>query len=155
MANPDNDWLKFMSTIIAASDETLIPKSLDEVIRANRDRVALRHASEEEIMELYGPIRPQAAKGRMENWHLIALHDFVRGHAQIMLLGDRHDGRGPRITSNVEAVDLDRGYVVTQNSLYQLGKGGQGEPSVDQLIMVCLAFHGWGFGGFLGVPQFY
>jgi len=141
---------------IARKLEALIPKSLDDIVRAHRDQARLRLAGGEEIMELYCEIRPGQVKDRLEDWRFIALQLLEAGEVQVMLLGNKASDGQARITSLVRQVDLDRQLVVTQSgSLYQLGKPGKGEPPFEHLILVCAAFHNWGFGHYLGVPCFF
>lgn len=146
-----------MSAEIEKQLEAMMPKNLDDIIRANRHLAQLRLATDEEIMDLSAQIRPSDnIKDQMQNWRFIVLHVLPTDDVQIMLLGDKSDGRGPRITSVVRQIDLDRQLVITNSgSLYGLGKPGCGEPDMDQLIMVCIAFNGWGFGPALGVAPFF
>lgn len=137
--------------------DEMMPRSLDDIIRANRNLAELRLTTPEEVMDLHAHIRPGQPKGRMENWRFITL-SVLHGPepVQVMLLGDRHTGHGPRISSLVRQIDLDRQLVVTNSrSLYELGHPGEGEPPELHLLTICSAFHGWGMGQVLGVPPFF
>jgi hypothetical protein len=177
--------------------ETLIPKSLDDIIRLNREHAQLRLATEEEIFVLereVTPGQPQAAraftaelnppkstreghhhitnpqnnsesdmrsdssnvKDIIDEWNLIALHQPELNTTLVFLLGNIRRNGHKRITSDVTGIDLDRQFLITKSgSLYQLGTPKNGAPDVDQLYMVCAAFHSWGFGNMLGVPHFF
>lgn len=141
---------------LTAAVEALIPKSLDDIIRINRDKAQLRLTNDEEIFELYQVITPGEPKDVIDGWNLITLYQPDLDFSQIFLLGDtRHNGH-QRITSVVTGIDLDKQLLVTKSgSLYQMGIPKNGDPDVDQLYMVCAAFHSWGFGKMLGVPYFF
>jgi hypothetical protein len=149
---------------LATTIDDLIPKSLNDIIRINRDQARLYLTTDDEIMDLYAEVTPGTPKEVIDDWRLISLYFVPSNLVQVMLLGDRRcnpprglpAGRGhARITSVVRRIDLDRGFVVTNSrSLYQLGKKGHGQPPFEHLAMICQAFHSWGFGMFLGTPYF-
>lgn len=140
---------------LAATIEDLIPKSLDDIIRINRDQARLYLTTDDEIMDLYAEVTPGTPKEVIDDWRLISLYFVPSNLVQVMLLGDKRCNGHARITSVVRRIDLDRGFVVTNSrSLYQLGKKGHGQPPFEHLAMICQAFHSWGFGMFLGVPYF-
>ena len=136
--------------------ETLIPKSLDDIIRLNREHAQLRLATEEEIFVLEREVTPGQPKDIIDEWNLIALHQPELNTTLVFLLGNIRRNGHKRITSDVTGIDLDRQFLITKSgSLYQLGTPKNGAPDVDQLYMVCAAFHSWGFGNMLGVPHFF
>lgn len=143
---------------LTAALEALIPKSLDDVIRKNRDAASLRLTTDKELFELFEGIIPGPLKETIEDWRFISLHLQTpdRSATLTFLLGNRLSNGNPRITSDVTKVDLYRGLVVTKSgSLYKLGSKGEGKPPFEGLVMICSAFHSWGFGEALGVPHFY
>jgi len=136
--------------------QELIPKSLDDIIRANRDKAQLRLTNDEEIFELHQVITPDSPKDVIDGWNLITLYQPAADFTQVFLLGDFRSNGNNRITSVVTGIDLDKQLLVTKSgSLYQLGTPKNGDPDPDQLYMVCAAFHSWGFGKMLGVPHFF
>jgi hypothetical protein len=140
---------------LAATIEDLIPKSLDDIIRINRDQARLYLTTDDEIMDLHAEVMPGTPKEVIDDWRFITLYIVPSNLVQVMLLGDKRCNGHARITSVVRRIDLDRGFVVTNSrSLYQLGKKGHGQPPFEHLAMICQAFHSWGFGMFLGVPYF-
>lgn len=133
---------------------SLIPKSLDDIVRFNREHLTLRLATDMEIMELHHEIIPNRKPSMIiSDWRLVAFVGSQR--VDIFLLGDKPNN-GVRITSPVRMIDLDRQLVITQSgTLYGLGKAGQGEPPFDHLMMICPASHSWGFGALFGIPHFF
>ena len=144
---------------LADQISAMIPKNLDDVIRAHRDKAALRLSSVGEMDALKAPVNAGwPVKGEFRNWRFITF--AIQGSdpqpiTQVTLLGD--SGRGSLMTSLVTAIDLETSLVTTHSgSVYRLvGNMGQGEPPTDQLICVCAVFHAWGRGAMLGVPYFF
>lgn len=136
-----------------------IPRSLEDVIRERRDEVALRMASESEIEALKADIQHDQTRGEVDDWRLISIVvkapsgiDLVK----VLLLGDNKTHYGtPWVTSQVQQIDLARNILITDNSVYGLGRRGEGEPNRHHLIAVCAAFHKWGVGEAFGVPHFF
>lgn len=145
-----------MTEKLTAAVEALIPKSLDDIIRINRDKAQLRITTDEEIFELHQIITPDEPKDVIDDWNLITLYQPDLDFSQIFLLGDIRRNGHQRITSVVTGIDLDKQFLITKSrSLYQLGTPKGGDPDLNQLMMVCSAFHNWGFGKLLGVPHFF
>ena len=141
---------------LTAAIQALIPQSLDDVIRLNREHVQLRLATDEEIFDLHQVITPGEPKDIIDEWNLIALCQPELDTTFVFLLGDIRRNGHQRITSDVVGIDLDIQLLITKSgSLYQLGSPKNGDPDVDQLYMICAAFHAWGFGHKLGVPHFF
>lgn len=136
-----------------AQFEALLPKCLDDLIRINRDQASLGLATPEEIMGLHYEIIPRKPKETLNDWRLIALHIKPLNQTQFFMLGYLSFTGTPRITSDVKHMDLDRGLIMTRNSLYALGKSGEGEPHFEHLLLVCAAFHRWGMGAVLGMLE--
>jgi hypothetical protein len=142
--------------VLAEAINALIPKSLDNVIRANRNVASLYLSTDEELLDLYAEVTPGRLVDVIDDWRFISLHVTTPDTTTVSLLGNLRSSGHVRITSVVRKVDLDRNLVFTKSgSLYQLGKKGEGEPSSDGLMLICAAFHSWGFGTVLGVPRFY
>lgn len=143
-----------MNEKLAASIEDLIPKSLDDIIRLNRDKAQLRLTTDEEILELYHDITPGNPKDIIDDYSLITL--VSESLTQVFLLGDVRRTGIQRITSVVLQIDADRQLLTTKSgSLYQLGTPSPGLPDAHQLMCVCAAFHSWKFGAVLGVSHFF
>jgi hypothetical protein len=136
----------------------MLPKSLDDIVRINRQHLTIRLATETEVMALHHAIAPDRAPAMtIDDWRWVAFDMAFESHRQtdISLLGNKPN-QGVRITSPVKKVDLDRRLVITQSgTLYGLGKQGEGEPPFEHLAMVCSACYSWGFGSTFGIPHFF
>jgi hypothetical protein len=138
--------------------QELLPKCLDDIVRIHREKLAIRLATDEEVMALHHEITPSRSPETMlDDWRLVAFVKSFDGsqHLDISLLGELpYDGS--RITSPVRKLDLDRGLAITRSgTLYGLGRHGEGEPLFGQLATVCAAAHAWGWGALFGVPHFF
>jgi len=134
-----------------------IPKTLDDLIKQHRDVASLHLSTDEEIFDLYAAVTPGTYLDIIDDWRLISLRleRAVISETLTFLLGIRRSNGNVRITSDIVKLDLDRGLVVTKSgSLYKLGTKGEGEPQFEGLVMICSAFHDWGFGPAFGTPKF-
>lgn len=134
---------------------TLIPKSLDDIIRLHKDEASIYLSTSDQIQGLTRAIvdiNERDVKDTVENWRLISLDS--KGKVAVLLLGDGRESRHPWITSPLQAVDLGAGLVVTTNSVYALGTPGEGEPDTDHLIRIC-AFLAPGAQQYFGIPAFF
>lgn len=136
--------------------EALIPKVLDDVIRKNRDLAQVRHATEEDLETILGTVCEAYPKLVITNWHLVTIALTAGGHKTV-LLGDICDGTGNTwITSKIMKLDMESGYLLTNSdSLYLMAKKGEGEPSFEQLALLCTYIRRSGVGEFFGVPEFF
>lgn len=134
---------------------SLIPKTLDDIIRQKRDEVSLRLAVDTEIEAMKADIIfdgvPRAV---LDDWWLVAV-EFHGHHTDLILVGKRRDNEYPWVTSVVREIDLGRGVLRTENSMYGLGMRGTGEPASYLLMCVCAALTSWGLGESLGVTPFF
>ena len=138
----------------------LIPKSLDNIIRARRDKYALRLTMFADfeglphLVEAMGGIQ-RNVKGELTAWQIICFEDIKKqSEDRLFLIGYKNGG--VFMTSPVKSVDFKNGMLLTENSLYRLiGAEARGEPDTDLLIHICTTFNAWGVGQHLGVPQFF
>lgn len=138
--------------------QDLVPKSLDDIVRANRDKFRLAFATEEEMKSLErdipsgGPVRHT-----LEGWNVLMMHATAGGKVQSVpkLLGSVEGTGQCWITSTVKAIDLDTGLVQTENSLYRVVAQRSFEPSMHLLLHVCVFLNQRGVGPFLGIPAFF
>lgn len=135
--------------------EALIPKGLDDIIRKNREHCQIRHATEDDLKPLLGVVKGAYPKLVITRWHLVTIS--AGGEYKAVLLGDICDGTGNTwVTSKVVKLDLESGYLLTNSgSLYLMAKKGEGEPSFEQLALLCSYFNKGGYGAFFGVPEFF
>ncbi|HXA48165.1 MAG TPA: hypothetical protein VNW52_11090 [Burkholderiaceae bacterium] len=145
-----------MNYELSENTSELLPKTLNDIIRTNRDHAELRLAKTVEIDALVGIIDKTAVlKDEIGCWRLISLIDKEKHTVQILLAGDSRLRKHPAITSPILRIDFAKGYVLTKShSVYKLGNRGLGEPPEDDLLCLCAALHQWGAGAALGVPNF-
>jgi hypothetical protein len=145
--------------------EQMIPKSLDDVVRKNRNAFQIGLATPTEIAIRGTVIKPDRdTRDTIEQWNIIAFRTLglrpdtgLEGilSSRLSLLGRAAGTRGSWLTSEVVQIDVDGGLVLTRNSLYRLGSRGEGEPPPDDLICVCAVMHSWGIGELIGAPGFF
>lgn len=133
-----------------------LPKSLDEIVRRRRDEVQIRLATAFEIKalgEFLGntKISQGEVKDTISEWYPLAFR--VRDDLQIRLLGHFERKGVISMTSQVLLLDLAAGFAKTDNSLYRLGKPGEGEPPRAYLVQLCAILNDMGLGKTLGVPE--
>lgn len=135
--------------------DALIPKGLDDIIRRNREHCQIRHATEDDLAPLLGEVPQAHPKLVITNWHLVSI--AIKDEYKVVLLGDIADGSGYTwITSKVVKLDLASGYLRTaSDSLYRMAEKGEGEPSFEQLALLCAYFNRGGYGAFFGVPEYF
>jgi hypothetical protein len=142
-----------LKVILEADVIATLPQSLADIITQNKEVAEVRIASEQNIEGIAGTIQQSdRLKDQMQDWSLVTLHFKNTNLQQTYLLGDKSNGRGPRITSGIKAIDIEHKLALTSSgSLYSLGIPRIGEPSKYQLMMVCVALHGLGIGLGLGL----
>ena len=142
----------------------LIPSSIDDVIRANKDQVSLRFSTDEDLRVLAATIpagldieRPDLFKSSISKWNLLTLnvHTEVEQAKVIVLFGWNDNQRRTWNTSKVVRIDRGTGLLFTYSgSLYKL-HGPQGTPDDLDLLHLCIYMHQTGLGEYLGVPHFF
>ena len=134
--------------------QNLMPKSLDDIIRKNRDHVALRIATPEDKAPLTRAISPSSEGVRISRWNFLSLEARapVTPVLYVLLVGWRDDAARPWITSPVLIIDPQHGYVFTRSrSVYRVV--GESSEAID-LPTVCAWMHQTSLGEYLGVPLF-
>lgn len=136
--------------------EDFLPKSLDEIVRHRRDEVQIRLATATEIQALGeylgdAKISQGEVKDTISEWYPVTFR--VRDDLQIRLVGHFERKGVISMTSRVLLLDLAAGFAKTENSLYQLGKPGEGEPPRAYLVQLCAILNDMGAGKALGVPE--
>lgn len=134
--------------------EALIPKGIDDIIRKNRDHCQIRHATEADLVALLGEVPAAYPKLVITHWHLVTI--AIKDEYKVVLLGNVGNSGETWVTSKVTKLDLDSGYLLTNSgSLYLMAKKGEGEPSFEQLALLCTYVNRGGYGAFFGVPEFF
>ena len=142
--------------------EAIIPKGLDDIIRKNREYAQVRHATEEDLALLMDTVPEAYPDMVIKNWHLVTIallkETGANGpHKITLLLGDILGESGETwITSPVVSLDLDTGYLITHSGTrYMITDKAEGEPSFEQLALLCKRIHRYGSGQVFGVPEFF
>jgi hypothetical protein len=153
------------ATSIEEALDKLFPRSLDDIVRVNRDRYQLGIATPDEFAALVGNVEPGRVKATLDQWRIVAFRniasdlapgrDRVFDEVSLSLLGRDAERRGLWMTSQVRRIDQSSGLVLTRNSIYRLGFPGAGEPPSDHLIHVAAMTHVWGVGDLIGAPMFF
>jgi hypothetical protein len=137
--------------------EKLIPKSLDDVIRQNRDKFRLALATEDELAKLESNVPDSTVRYTLTDWQVVMLHATLEDGAKIAsprLVGSVVETGESWITSHVISIDARKSLVKTRNSFYRVVGPRVGEEKLD-LLNICIALHQWGLGTYLGVPEFF
>ena len=131
-----------------------IKKNLNDLIRANRDRLSLSLATITDVGELIGDIKPGFTAAIMLDWRLIKFS--LENDASYFTMVGGIAGGVSRATSKIKRIDFKKGLVMTQNSVYGIGEAGDGEPHRDQLIALCAYMHNSPLmGRYFDVPHFF
>lgn len=145
-----------ISEAFKAKLDALIPKGLDDIIRRNREHCQIRHAAEDDLAPILGEVPQAYPKLVITNWYLVTIQ-ISTGEFKVVLLGDIADGSGYTwITSAITRIDLEGKYLTTKSgSLYRMAEKGEGEPTFEQLALLCTYFNRGGYGGYFGVPEYF
>lgn len=138
----------------------LIPKNLDDIVRANRDKCRLAWATNEELNVLERDLRSSAdgpVRHALRDWNMLMIHVTSGGVAKSSpkILGCVQETGQAWITSSVTAMDSRAGLIQTENSLYRVTGPRVFEPDMHLLIHVCVWLNQQGAGSYLGVPEFF
>lgn len=134
----------------------LIPKSLDDIIRANRGECSLSLSTSDDLDELPMIIevvaKQKSIRAKLNNWRFVCVgNNSKKSH---FLTGIHEAQNCVWATSVIVAIDMEHGLALTRSgNIYQLGKKGEGEPEIGILMHICAQFHQWGIGELLGVPH--
>ena len=137
--------------------EQVVPKSLSDIIRKNRDRYELRLSTEQDLAA-FAPMVSKMDSARqirdtINDWRIVCLQ-AAAGKTQF-LTGIAESVDTVWATSTIVSVDFENGLVLTSNSVYRLGSKGIGEPGLRMLMHICACFRAWGWSEQLGSPQIF
>lgn len=136
---------------VAQQLEPMIPTSLDDIIRINRDQVTAYMTTAAEIEALKGIVPLQFVKGELSDWAFITFFLVRTGLPMVYLTGFNSAEHSRWMTSLVVAIDGDA-VATTSGSVYKL-KGDKSE--ILDLSHICATLNAWGVGRMLGVPRFF
>lgn len=129
----------------------LLPQSLDDVIRANRDKVQLYFSREDEIDSLRRPLLDGQIKAQVSDWAFITLHFSESQDSLIYLVGFNQTAHCSWMTSFITGIGHEM-ITTKSGSIYELV--GASTLDVD-LMHICATLHKWGVGQSLGVPHIF
>lgn len=136
---------------IAQHLEQITPKSLDDIIRTNRDKARMYLSTEAELAALQGPIPIGLVKGKISHWSFITFFLTKKSWAGVYLTGFNAAENSSWMTSMVTAIS-GTAVLTRSGSIYIL----VGEPSAEQdLPFICATLNGWGVGQDFGVPPLF
>lgn len=138
----------------------MIPKSLDDIVRKNRELCTIRLSRPEEVAALKKTIiaDDHHIKGHIEDWRFICLDRCAKADGPMHVLsGFDIRKRQEWATSKITGIDLGTRLVTTHSgSIYKLeGEQGQGEPEMHGLMHIAALLTSWGWSRMLGIPEFF
>lgn len=131
--------------------DQLMPTSLDDIIRSNRDRMRLYRSTDDELNALRMPLPTSRDKGVISHWCFITIAQLGEVSPQVCLTGYNAAERSSWMTSQVTGIS-GNAVATRSGSLYLL----EGESSTElDLPFICATLNGWGIGQHFGVPAFF
>lgn len=133
--------------------QKLLPKSIDDIVRENRDKLQLALATEDELKALETSISDAPVKHQLVGWNVLMLR-ATAASGQVSsprLIGRVVDSGDSWITSHVVGIDCEQGLVQTKSSLYRI-IGPRADEKDTDLLRICAAMHEWRLGNHYGVP---
>jgi hypothetical protein len=132
--------------------QELLPRSLDDIIRKNRERASLRLATDADKQAIAHRIASDESATPISRWNLVTLD--VRGTKPITILVGWNDVVGTTWnTSPILQLDAESGLLVTRSgTLYKMS--GKSSDKID-LLCICAWLHQTPAGKFLGVPEIF
>lgn len=129
----------------------LLPRSLDDIIRANRDKVQLYFSRDDEIDALRHSLLEGRIKAQVSDWAFITLNFSESQDSLVYLVGFNQTEQCSWMTSFITGIG--HGKVATKSgSIYELV--GASTLDVD-LLHICATLHQWSVGRSLGVPHIF
>lgn len=131
--------------------EQITPKSLDDIIRTNRDKARMYLSTEAELAALQGAIPIGLVKGKISHWSFITFFLTEKNWAGVYLTGFNAAENSSWMTSMVTAIN-GTAVLTKSGSIYIF----DGEPSTEQdLPFICATLNLWGAGQHFGVPPLF
>lgn len=136
----------------------LVPKSLDDIIRKNRNELKLEYVIPDELSTLNQPFKITNLKGTIEDAFLYKRIISGNEIEHIFLVGfmKLEDDRVAYHTSPLKLIDLENRAVLTNSgSHYMITNFSNHNPIQDLLIHICVVAHRDGWGEHFDVPHFF
>lgn len=138
--------------------EDLIPKSIDDIIRKNRDKLRLESVEKHEMETIHRSLPITNFKGALNDVFIYRRRVLVNDISSIAAIGwvDTPYGVKLRHTSSIVAFDPDANVILTYSgSHYIINNFLQGDPDFSILTFICVMLHHEGIGNYFGVPPFF
>ena len=140
--------------------QELVPKNLDDIVRANRDECRLAFATDVELNALeheFPGATSSPVRHTLKDWNILMIHVPVDGSLKSIprLLGNVEETGQCWITSTVTALDSRAGLIRTGNSIYRVAGPRSPEPDMHLLLHICVWLNQRGVGRYFGVPGFF
>lgn len=102
--------------------QSLIPKTLDDVFRANREIGQLTLATDAELTQMKGFVEDAGIRHTLTDWQILSVRLHIDGQVQVSprLVGSVQETGQFWMTSYVLSVDLEQGLIKTRNSVYRV-----------------------------------
>ena len=158
-SKPVNDDMSKKTRTVGEQIEAVMPKSIDDIIRKNRDKASLRFSTPQDLAPIAGEIPPSARAVPISRWNLVTLALSPDGErpvqVHVLVLGWNVNESCTWNTSPVQRYDTKAGLVTTRSgTLYRLA-GPQGTDEDLDLIHLCIYLRGSGAGDLYGIPAFF
>ncbi len=141
---------------VGAKLQALIPTSIDDVIRTNRDQASLRFSTQEDLGPLAGEILPGARAVPVSLWNFVTLCMHGEHPVQhVLLLGWNDNEDRTWNTSPVRRFDAAAGLVATRSGTIYTVAGPHGAEQDLDLVHLCIYLRQTGAGDFYGIPPFF
>lgn len=138
--------------------EELIPKSIDDIIRENRDKLRLEIVQKDEMETIYKNLAITNFKGVLNDVCIYRRRILINDLSSIAAIGwiDTPYGGKLRHTSSIVAYDPDSNVILTHSgSHYVINNFLEGDPNFSILTFICAMLHHEGVGRYFGVPPFF
>lgn len=134
--------------------ESQIPKSLDDIVRLNRDKLRLELATDKDLKELESPLVITNLKGVLTFGFIYKWVDPATGNSLFFMIG--HINGEVRHTSNLISWDPDSQAILTSSgSHYVLEKFVDPTSYPELLLGICAWTHRIALGSFFGMPEWF
>lgn len=132
------------------------PRSLDDVIRANRDKCRLAFATDEELRQLNGRVSDSHEIWEVTSWQVIVIHITQDDGATVdnaFLVGTLCEPWWQFMSCRIVSVDLKLGLIETSCSDVYHVDGRTLDERFINLNLICTELHDMGLGRKYGVPN--
>ncbi|TXI45038.1 hypothetical protein [Methylophilus sp.] len=139
--------------------QDLIPESLDEIVRINRDLLKLEYANSEDLSRLATRIQNTNFKGTLVEAFLYKRLTKLSEVEPICAVGYliTESGKVAFHTSRVVGVDNDQKIIVTASGSHYMISSFADTRQTDStlLLHICHVAHRDGWGTHFGIPEIY